>query len=58
MLWLVVFTQLKNEYSTWNLVHNQLAVVVQRYLLIQYIVGTQPVGCYIEVVCLYSGTCI
>ena len=28
-------------------------------LLIQFVYsGTQPVGCYTEVVCLYSGTCI
>ena len=39
-----------------SLGHNQLAVI-QRWS-VYTVLGTQPVGCYTEVVCLYSGTCI
>ena len=43
--------------------HNQLTVIQRwsAYTVEPDIVvnlGTQPVGCYTEVVCLYSGTCI
>ena len=31
---------------------------IQWNLYIVVTLGTQPVGCYTEVVCLYSGTCI
>ena len=47
-------------------IHNQL-VVIQRwptytvapvYIVVAVVtLGTQPVGCYTEVACLYSGTC-
>ena len=36
----------------------RIGLLIQWNLYIVVTLGTQPVGCYTEVVCLYSGTCI
>ena len=42
--------------TSWLLYRGGL--LIQWNLYIAVTLGTQPVGCYIEVACLYSGTCI
>ena len=41
-----------------RLIKTPLFIVATHELVTCLYSGTQPVGCYIEVVCLYSGTCI
>ena len=42
--------------TSWLLNRGDLLIQWKLYIVVT--LGTQPVGCYTEVVCLYSGTCI
>ena len=45
-----------NETTSWLLYRGGLLIQWNLYIVVT--LGTQPVGCYTEVVYLYSGTCI
>ena len=45
-----------SDTTSWLLYRSGLLIQWNLYIVVT--LETQPVGCYTEVVCLYSGTCI
>ena len=51
-----ISSHLQQGITSWLLYRGGLLIQCNLYIVVT--LGTQPVGCYTEVACLYSGTCI